>query len=373
MHIAIDVRSLMEGRHSGVEEYTTRIIDAMSHASPQHNYHVFYNAAKEVALPAFRENVSVSAFRYPNKLFNASQLLMRRPRWDTLLPIPMDVFFIPNPRLVPLSPSVPMVSVAHDISFERFPEFLTLKRRLWHMAMQPKALMQKSHHVIAVSEHTKNDLIETYAIPREKISVVYPGVPADNAVSSPLDVQRIKYAYKLPERFILFFGALEPRKNIPSIIAAFSAIADRVPQHLVLAGEEGWKAHEIQAAITSSLYKHKIHCIGFVKEEDKHALYAAADLFVYPSFYEGFGFPPLEALLAGTPAVVSFNASLPEVVGDFATLVDPYNTSQLALVLAELLQSPQRVPASVRIQIRERFSWTRVAQQTVKIFESVAN
>jgi glycosyltransferase involved in cell wall biosynthesis len=236
--------------------------------------------------------------------------------------------------------------------------------------MQPKVLMKKSSHIIAVSEHTKNDIVERYGIEEHDISVVYLGVASGALPASSLDVARVKKQYALPERFVLFFGALEPRKNIPSIIEAFSAIADRVPHHLVIAGERGWKLGEITSAIERSLYKDKIHVIGFVQEQDKSSLYAAADLFVYPSFYEGFGFPPLEALMQGTPTVASFNASLPEVVGQWATLIDPYNTPQLALVLAELLRSPERVPFSVREQIQERFSWIRAARQTVKILEN---
>lgn len=371
MHIAIDVRSLMEGRHSGVEEYTTRIIDAMSIIRPQHQYHLFYNAARKVELPAFRKNVSVHTFAYPNKLFNTSQLLVRRPRWDRMLGVPIDVFFIPNPRLVPLSPSMPYVTVAHDISYERFPEFLTLKRKFWHVAMQPKRLLQKSNHVIAVSDHTKQDLIEHYHIPSDHISVVYPGVPYDQP-ASPVELHQVRMKHVLPDHFILFFGALEPRKNISAIIDAFSAIAGRIPHHLVLAGETGWKSNAVLDAIVRSQYQERIHMIGFVEEQDKRALYALADIFVYPSFYEGFGFPPLEALLAGTPAVVSFNASLPEVVGEFATLVDPYNTPQLALVLSELLRTPKRIQKETRSKILERYSWAKAAEQTVEILENAA-
>jgi glycosyltransferase involved in cell wall biosynthesis len=368
MHIAIDVRSLMEGRHTGVEEYTTQMISALSHIAPQHQYHLFYNSAKKVQLPKFRENVSVHSFRYPNKLFNTFQFLFRFPKWDTLIPVPIDIFFIPNPRLVPLSKNIPFVTVAHDISYERFPEFLTWRRKLWHAVMRPKYLLEHSSHVVAVSEHTRQDLLEHYLLPSNNVSVVYPGVP-NTPVASQVDMHRVRRDYELPDHFILFFGALEPRKNISAIIDAYSAIADRIPHHLVLAGESGWKSEKITQAIQKSQYAHKIHQIGFVEERDKSSLYALADVFVYPSFYEGFGFPPLEALCAGTPVVVSFNSSLPEVVGQWATLIDPYNTPQLALVLAELLRTPKRIPHNVRAQILEQYSWEKSAKQVVKILE----
>ncbi len=371
MHIAIDVRSLMGTRHSGVEEYTTQIIRAMSVAAPLHTYHLFYNSAREVHLPVFRENVVVHPFRYPNKVFNALQWAFRAPRWDKMLRQNIDVVFVPNPRLVPLSYSVPLVTVAHDVSFERFPEFLTLRRRIWHSLMRPRELMQRSDHIISVSEHTRRDLVDVYGINSNKVSVVYPGVRSERANVRPLDVQRVLTKYKLPPKFLLFVGTMEPRKNILGVIDAFSAIANRISQDLVIAGEQGWKMKQLASEVASSPYADRIHVVGFVAEEDKNALYAAADLFVYPSFYEGFGFPPLEAMLAGTPAIASFNSSLPEVVGQWATLIDPYNTPQMASVFEELLAAPVRVSAAVQQEIRKKYSWEEAGRETVKILESV--
>lgn len=371
MHIAIDVRSLMEGRHSGVEEYTTQIIRAMSEYAPLHTYHVFYNSARAVTLPSFRDNVVVHSFSYPNKILNASQLVFGLPKWDRMMRTLIDVVFIPNPRLVPLSAGIPFVTVAHDVSYERFPEFLTLKRRMWHALMQPKKLLEKSHHIIAVSEHTKRDLTDVYDIDPNAVRVVYPGVAPTPASVNAVQVQQVILQYRLPQSFLLFVGTREPRKNITSVIEAFSSIANHISQDLVIAGEVGWKEAEIMHAISSSPYSDRIHFIGFVREEDKRAIYAAADVFVYPSFYEGFGFPPLEALMAGTPTVTSFNSSLPEVVGKWATLVDPYNTPEIASVLKELLVSPMRVEKSVQEEIIKQYSWERAAKETVEVLESV--
>lgn len=359
----------MEGRHSGVEEYTIWIIDALSRIAASHTYHLFYNSAKKVTLPKFRENVVLHAFRYPNKFFNTSQLLLNYPKWDRMLPVTPDVVFVPNPRLAPLSYGVPLVTTVHDLSFERFPEFLTMKRRMWHTLMRPQLLLQNSDHVIAVSEHTKEDVVHMYDIDSKKISVIYSGISGSTV--SPIDVQRIRRMHDLPEQFLLFVGTQEPRKNIAGVIDAYTAIAHTIPHHLVIAGERGWKTARLARSIASSAYADRIHSMGFVDEVDKSALYAAADLFVYPSFYEGFGFPPLEAMLAGTPAVVSFNSSLPEVVGQWATMIDPYNTPQLASVLQEMLLTPSRVPQSVRAAIREKYSWDRAAKRTIKVLESV--
>lgn len=361
----------MGGRHSGVEEYTTQIIRAMSRVAPLHTYHLFYNNARQVQLPQFRENVVVHPFRYPNKLLHASQLLFGLPKWDTMLSQNVDVVFVPNSHLIPLSRDVPLVSVVHDVAFERFPEFLTVKRRIKDSLMRPQDLFLRSDRIIAVSEYTARDLVEVYDMNANNITVVYPGVASPAEYVRPVDVQRVLQKYVIPSRFLLFVGTVEPRKNIRGIIEAFSAIADRVAQDLVIAGEQGWKMRELKNVVAASPYADRIHIIGFVAEKDKNALYAAADVFVYPSFYEGFGFPPLEAMINGTPAVASLNSSLPEVVGKWATLIDPYNTSQIAAVLEEMLVSPTRVPLSVQQEIREKYSWDRAAKQTVKILESV--
>ncbi|MEX1112493.1 MAG: glycosyltransferase family 1 protein [Candidatus Andersenbacteria bacterium] len=369
MQIAVDVRSLMEGRHSGGEEYTTHILRSMATYAPQHIFQAYYNSARKVDLPEFPRNVHPVPYRYPNKVFNAAQLVSGYPRWDSL--VRGDVFFVPNARLTPLSVSVPLVTVAHDVSYELFPEFLNPWRRVWHQLVRPRQLMRRANHIIAVSEHTKEDLMRLYDVSSEKVSVIYSGLSLDPKGARSTAVQQVRQRYHLPEHFVLYVGRFEPRKNITGIIEAFGAIADRVPHDLVLAGESGWKQGEHQAAYLRSAYRDRIHPLGFIPEAEKAALYAAADLFVYPSFYEGFGFPPLEALSVGTPVITSFNSSLPEVVGKWATLVDPYDTSLLAAVMHEVLQSPVRVPYAIREEVRSTYNWQRAAKQTVRILESM--
>ncbi len=370
MRIAIDIRSLMEGRHSGVEEYTIQIIRHMVRVAPRHNYHVFYNSVRPVTLPELPSGVQIHAFRYPNKIFNVTQWLLGWPHWDAL--VPADVFFVPNPRLVPLSAEAPYVAVAHDLSFARFPEFLDQRRRLWHRMMRPKLLMRHADHIIAVSEYTKQDLMALYGIAPEKISVISSGITPHLGPPRPAQLQKIRRKYKLPASYILYFGRLEPRKNIRSILRAFSAMAQVLPHHVVIAGESGWRQHQIYRAIENTGTKNRIHLLGFVPEEDKAALYAGADLFVYPSFYEGFGFPPLESLVCGTPVVTSFNSALPQIVGTWTTLIDPYDPAQLGIVMKELLAEPARVPEEIRRNVRDRYSWDRAAQETMRVIEAVA-
>ncbi len=368
MNIAVDVRSLMEGRHSGVQEYTVQIIRAMARAAPRHTYHLFYNCARKVTLPDFGPRTRVHAFGYPNKMFNLLQLVARRPRWDKL--VPADCYFVPGFRLTPLSPGAPLVAVAHDLSFKRFPELYSLRRRAWHKLVRPRRLLENANRILAVSEATAYDLRAVYGIASDRIDIVYSGV-AERAEVTSRERASAKARYKLPERFVLYLGTLEPRKNVVSIVRAFDAIADDVSHHLVIAGASGWLTGDIDRVLSEANHRERIHTISFVEERHKAAVYELADLFVYPSLYEGFGFPPLEALVSGTPVITSCNSSLPEVVGSWSVMVNPYDSSELALVMRELLRDLPEVSEKDKQEIKTKYSWDRAARQTLAVLEGV--
>lgn len=363
MNIAVDVRPLFDGRLSGIQRYTGQLLRALLQVAPQHHYHLFYNAARPVARPALAGPVTWHGFRYPNKLFNAMQWMSGWPRWDKL--VPADCFLVPNLGLMPLSLAVPLVTVVHDLSYEYFPEFFSGRHRRWHRLIRPRRLLERSQHVIAVSQATAADVLERYGLPHDKVSVVYSGVVEGSEQS------RAAIGVMLPEKYILSFGAFEPRKNITGALRAFAAVADRQPHHLVVAGAAGWLMRSVRRQAERSRWRGRIHFLGPVDEEDRLALLTGASLLLYPSFYEGFGFPPLEALVAGTPVVAARNSALPEIVGQWATLVDSYDTAELALVLDELLGKEQRVPVAVRRAIVSRYSWAETARQTVAVLERV--
>lgn len=371
MRIAIDVRSLMEGRVSGVEEYLTQLLHALARVAPQHNYHLFYNSARPVNLPRLSSHFQIHAFHYPNKFFNAFQWGLSLPRWDSL--VEADCFFLPSLRLLPLKMGTPLVTTVHDLSFERFPEFFSRQRQRWHRLMKPRQLMERSNHLIAVSQATASDLQELYHIPGNKISVLHSGIAQYSDPISADALRRVRQKYNLPEKFILYLGTLEPRKNVPTIIEAFTAIASQVPHSLVLAGAEGWLTSAIENALKKSSARDRIFLPGFIAQADKATALTAAALFVYPSFYEGFGFPPLEALAAGTPVITSFNSALPEVVGKWAYLINPYEPAELALCMKEALNDPLLITEAVQQEIRETYSWDTTARKTIEVLERVTS
>ncbi|OGI22491.1 MAG: hypothetical protein A2808_03255 [Candidatus Moranbacteria bacterium RIFCSPHIGHO2_01_FULL_55_24] len=378
MRIGIDVRCLTEGRRTGVEEYTEKLLRELFSLDQENEYVLFLNSWHETAgdfawLEAF-PRVTLCRFRYPNKLLNLCLWYLGRPYLDRLLG-GVDVFFVPNQNFVRVSPGVPLVVTAHDLSFELFPETFSWKQRLWHFLVNFRGLARRAARIIAVSQSTAGDLQEYYGVPEEKITVVLSGKdetcqPMDRNSLTLLDVQK---RYRLPYRFILSFGTFEPRKNTLMLVEAFEELrrsgGEAAKYDLVLAGSPGWGSEGLYARIEASPFRENIRVLGFVPDEDKAALYNLASLFVYPSLYEGFGFPPLEAMASGVPVIASHASSIPEIVSDAALLVDPYQPNELLLALQAVLTDRE---LSERLKARglaraARFSWKRSAEETLRV------
>ncbi|MDP3685237.1 MAG: glycosyltransferase family 1 protein [bacterium] len=420
MRIGVDLRCLMDGKRTGVEEYTLGILDAMIRAAPQDDFVLFANSRKPMRLPSFAEpNVVFRAFRYPNKLFNLSLKVAHWPTLDALAG-DVDVFFVPSIRLAPLRARCPLVLTVHDLSFVRHPQFFSLERRMWHTFMEPKALAQQATAVVAVSEATAQDVAALYGVSPARITVVPSGIPEfmepprqaldtsqtpgganiphQETTSSARDtrgllgagmtrvpanpaadavqgseMRRCRERYRLPKRFLLYLGTLEPRKNLDGLLDAYGLVrAAGLPHALVLAGVRGWVDEGFFARLRKHPYHDDIVLTGFVEDADKPFVYQLADLFVYPSFYEGFGFPPLEALACGTPVVTSFNSAIPEIAGEWAALVNPYDPQELAMVIAERLRHPFPVSLEVSEEIRRRYSWERAGRETLLVLREAA-
>lgn len=350
MNIGIDIRPLMATPRTGVGEYTYELLSAIFNIDRANQYFLFYNSSRDVSanIPNWKyDNIKIIGSHTPNKFFNTSLGLFGRPKLDKMCGEKIDIWFSPNLNFTALSSKIKFILTVHDLSFELFPEFSTRKQYFWHKAVRPKKQCERAELIITPSENTKRDLVNYYKINPEKIKVIYPGIKkADKiAASLPAGAPRndnptdIRKKYNLPDKFILFLGTIEPRKNIIGLIEAFENLRTKYPimDHLVIAGAPGWKNEGIFARAKISKYSDKIHFINFVAPEDKNALYAAANLFVYPSFYEGFGFPVLEAMSIGTPVITSNRSSLPEISGSAAYLVDPTRPGQLALAMNELL------------------------------------
>lgn len=386
MRIGIDVRCLAEGKRTGVEEYAIGLLKELFGHDRENEYVLFFNAWGG-AVPDFVSecvakypNVTLKRFRFPNKLLNLSLWYLGFPKLDRLIG-GTDVFFLPNLNFAAVSKQTKLVVTAHDLSFELFPETFSWKRRLWHFFINFRMLARRADMIIAVSRSTKEDLMTRYGVPDEKIAVIRSGIGERFSVMSRNDTRlvEVKERYGLPYRFILYLGTFEPRKNILGLIRAYEALMKLGhpvlgKYALVLAGARGWKCNGIFEAIERSPYRDRIVLPGFIADEDKPVLYNLASVFAYPSFYEGFGFPPLEALSCGVPVIASHSSSLPEAVGDAGIMIDPYQPDELFHALQELL-SDQEFADTLRsdgLKRRERFSWEKTARETLDLFRKTA-
>ena len=375
MNIGVDIRSLLEKERSGVGEYTYQLLSALFSIDKNNNYFLFYNSFKKIddLLPSDWKkysNINFCGFHWPNKLLNFCFKFLRWPKIDRLIMSAgkIDLFFIPNLNFVALSRGIKKIITVHDLSFLRYPRFFSWKRRLWHWFVNPKKLISGTDKIITVSENTKKDLVELYGVAPEKIKMIYSGVSGNDNFSG---VEVVKKKYSLPDNFILFLGTLEPRKNIEGLIRAFEIFkkTQSTDYKLVIVGSRGWLYKNILKQVEKSPARDEIKFINYIAPEEKFNFYKLARLFVYPSFYEGFGFPPLEAAQVGTPVIVSTNSSLPEVMGEAALMVDPNNPAEMAKVMAECLADENLRAALIekgKKQV-EKFSWINSANEFLSL------
>ncbi len=379
MTIGIDIRVLARGTRTGIEEYTINLLSHLLPLEPKINFKLFYNAYQKIDLdyPWINlPNVELKDFRIPNRLFFASAGYLNQPKIDKLLG-DIDIYFNPHFFAAPLSPRLKKVVTFHDLSFEHHPCFFSWRKRLWQkFLMNTRKEAQKADRIIAVSKSTKEDLINFYKIEPQKIKVIYSGLGErflnNKKENQEEKIESIKKKYNLPDRFILYFGTIEPRKNIIGLIKAFAILRKKHSLKLVVAGAQGWLEKDIFRAARESEFRNDIIFPGFIEEEDKPVLYNLAELFIYPSFFEGFGFPPLEAMACGLPTIVSHSSSLSEVVGRGALMVNPYHIDELAWAARTILED-QRLRENLisegRRQIR-KFSWQRCAVKTLEVLKN---
>jgi glycosyltransferase involved in cell wall biosynthesis len=317
--------------------------------------------------------VEFRGFNYPNKLLNAAFLFLNYPKIENLIK-GCDLFFMPNPNFCALTDKTKKVMTVHDLSFKLYPQFFSLKQRLWHKAVKPRQLISRGFKIITDSNNTKNDLIKLYGAEPEKIKVIYPGLNRDSYCQldkSELKFNQLKEEYNLPENFIFYLGTIEPRKNIEGIIEAFnlakSQQSDLANLHLVIAGAKGWKFKHVFTTASKSPYADQINFIGYIPEKHKPYIYNLAKLFLFPSFYEGFGLPVLEAQACGLPVITGLDSSFPEVMADSAILVNPDNLTEISRAIIQILTIPELKQELIQkgLANAQRFSWHQCAQQTL--------
>jgi len=368
MNVAIMGRSL-RGQMSGVVRYTHELVSALSRVMPD-ELTVFVTRARDGL-----DDLPVRRLRAPF----ATPSEYSRAAWEQLI-VPMDVarlkpdvYHSPN-YIVPLALRCPVVVTVHDTAFLD-PRLQRLKSHLYLRALTALAV-KKADRIICVSRHTLEAFSEHFPQAQSRACLVGEGVSPRLAPSDPQDVRNFRSAHGLPDRYILFVGTFEPRKNLARLVAGYEhavRLTD-APDHLVLCGGTGWKNADVFERIEHSPLRARIHVLGYVDEGTLASAYTGCSLFVYPSIAEGFGLPPVEAMACGAPVVTSNTTSLPETVGDAARLVDPFDAESIADGLVELLTDEQARHAYVAAGFARAaaMSWDTVAARTLAVYKDVA-
>ncbi len=373
MRIAIDAHSVGTGL-GGNESYATNLIEALAEIDKT-NLYTLYVTRKE-AVDRFTKrwpNFSVRATLPHTPLIRIPLILSAELRRQ-----PVDVLHVQF-TAPPLSPCPFVVSI-HDLSFEHLPE--TFK---WRSRNQLKATVRRSARnaarVIALSEHAKRDIIETYAIAPDRIrSIPLAASHRFRPVTDADELKRVRQTYAIEGEYILSVGAIQPRKNLRRLIEAYARLRWTRPEgnlpKLVVAGKCAWLFEETLRSIKELQVTESVILTGYVPENDLPALYSGALCFVYPSYFEGFGLPPLEAMKCGAPVITGDRTSLPEVVGDAGLMVDPFDVDALAAAISTLI-SDSALRAKLIAKGLERarlFDWKETARQTLTVYqEAVGN
>lgn len=381
MRIAIDAHPAVDKNKTGVGWYTWELIRWLPAVDPEVQYTAWYVHARKLwgkGERFFEEqpNLAEKAIPFPARVWQrlANRLGVPRVEWTTRF----DAFFAPN-YIPPATKSRGLVVTVHDLAFKILPETAPHANRYWHEYFGQA--LDRAAEIITVSEATRHDLCEIYEIDPERVTAVHSGVDLDIYHPVPDEaVDAVRRDLGISGPYFLFVGGLEPRKNLRMLLRAFAHLPADVRPTLVLAGAPvHWipGGPEIMTSALRSMpqdVRDKVILPGYVRNDQKVALYTGAEALVYPSVYEGFGFPVLEAMACGTPVLTSDCSSLPEVAGDAAILVDPYETSSIAdgmqrILSDEALRSRLRADGLAR---SKQFSWEETARQTAKVLHRAA-
>lgn len=375
MHIAINAHLLAHTRNfrrAGVSNYTEALIRHLGLVDRENRYTIFTTRGMNGSALHLPPNFTVRPSALPtiNPRFRIPWEQVLAPALLRLLKA--DVYHgVLN--VMPLASPAPSVVTIHDLSPFLFPQtFRRVNRTYTRWAIRVAA--RRAGHILAVSEFTRQEIIRWLEVAPERVTVTYNAADQRFTIPDPATLAAFRRKAGLPERFILFIGTLEPRKNLPLLLDAYAKIAASTDAALVIGGGKGWLYDPIFAKAEALNLGDRLRFAGFIDDAELPLWYAAATVFTLPSLYEGFGIPLLESMACGTPVVTTTSSSLPEVVGDAGLIVSPTDADALGDALLKLLNDDQ-----LRADLRQRglrrnrlFSWHETAERTLAVYRAAA-
>lgn len=374
MRIAVNTRFLLSSKMEGFGWYTYEIVKRMVQEHPEHTFIFFFDRPYDEKF-IFGENVIPVVLKPQARHPILFKIWFNRSVTKALKKYHADVFFSPDGYLS-LKTTVKQIAVIHDINFEHFPEDIPRSSRNYLRTFFP-LFAKKAQQIITVSQYSKDDIEKTYHIPTDKINVVWNGASEVFKPVSQEEASAIRSVYTGGKPYLLFVGALHPRKNVNRLIEAFQLMKTANPSNqyqLLIVGEAMFSNKDEQLGISEG-FKSEVHFTGHLALNDLAQVMAAASVFTFVPYFEGFGIPLVEAMKSGTPILSGNRTSLPEVAGDAALFCDPFNTEDIADKMITICNNEnlRKELSKKGIERGKLFSWDKAAQEAWKIIEKTLN
>jgi glycosyltransferase involved in cell wall biosynthesis len=377
--VFVDAEVLIAAHFSGIGHYTLEILKALdqlieNRSDVEVTLGVYFRRVSKIREYGFR-NFKIRRSPFPLRISNGLKIKGFQPAYDLFFG--KKIYFFPNYTTWPLWFSK-MVSVVYDLSFEYHSQFVEPRNQKF-LSDQVKKTAQRSDKIVTISTNSQNEIVDFYKVKKKDIPIVYPGIDQSQFYRWPeTEVAKIKARYGIHGKYILFVGNIEPRKNLKNLLLAYETLGQKTRSEysLLLVGARGWLDDEIFEIIERlRVAGNRIQQpLDYVEDEDRPAIYSGASLFVYPSKYEGFGIPPVEAMACGVPVISSDNSSLPEAVGDAAIQVSADSVQSITNAMEKVLNNKTLQKEMIEKGYRQadKYSWQREAQKLLNIFEGLS-